>query len=483
MNQKIRFLISASVLVMGCPLFADDPSGRDAESAKPSQRNWWQWRGPLGTGEAPGGNPPTTWSETQNIRWKVELPGSGLSTPIIWGDRVYVQMAIPTDRKVETNDKEDVEGTSDQKDRADVDRRPNQEGREAGRDRGRRGGGERERSGPDTIHRFVIMALDRETGKTVWERTLRDELPHEGSHGDGSLAPSSPVTDGDHIFAYFGSRGLYALDMSGNVIWEKDFGDMRTRNGFGEGSSPALHGDTLVITWDHEDDSFIVALDSKSGSPKWKVDRDEPTSWATPVVVTSEGRRQVLVNGSNRMRGYDLSSGKLYWECAGMTANAIPTPVIDGDLAFFMSGFRGSALLAIDYANASGDIAGTDAVRWTYAEKGTPYVPSPLLYQGDLYFLDTNKAILSCVDGRTGQSHYAKKRLEEFQGVYASPVAADGRVYLPCRDGKTAVFASGAEFKLLATNSLDDSFSASPAIVGGQLFLRGLKNLYCIEGG
>ncbi len=465
-------------------------------------KNWASWRGPTANGVSPHGNPPVEWSEEKNILWKIPIPGDGLSTPIVWGDLVYLQTAIKTDQKVEAAEKPaaaDEEGRGQRQERAarrgsragrgEGEGRPNRAGRGQGGPPGnranRRGPGGRGRGGfggrsnPTNIHQFAIMAYDRRTGKKVWEHTVREELPHQGSHRDGSLASASPVTDGEHIYAYFGSRGLYCFDMKGKLIWEKDFGDQRIRAGFGEGSSPALYGDTIVVNWDHEGDSFIVALDKKTGDQRWKVDRDESTSWSTPVIVEAKGKPQVVVAATNRTRAYDLATGNVVWECSGMTPNTIPSPVANDELVIVMSGYRGAMVQAIRYADAKGDITDSAAITWKH-DKGTPYVPSPLLYDDTLYFLANTRNILSCFNTKTGTKNYVQQRLEGVQGVYAAPVAANGRVYIAGRNGTTAVLRHGATFELLATNKLDDRFDASPAIAGDELFLRGRKNLYCI---
>lgn len=434
-----------------------------ADPGLEGEKYWGQWRGPVGTGVAPHGDPPIEWSESQNVRWKVEIPGRGHATPIVWGDRVYIQTAIRTEREATAEESA---------------KRPSQEGK------GRHGGGGRSWMGtsePTNIHEFAILALDRRTGKTLWQKSLCERLPHEGGHRDGSQASNSPVTDGEHILAYFGSRGLYCLDMKGQVVWKKDFGTMQTRMGFGEGSSPALYGDTVVVNWDHEGESFIVALDKKTGQQRWKVARDEPTSWATPLIVDHDGKRQVITSATSLIRSYDLDSGKLLWKCGGMTTNVIPSPVRGHGLVYATSGFRGTALLAIRYGDAKGDITDSAAVVWKYDGRGTPYVPSPLLLDDTLYFLDNNKAILSCVDAVSGRAHYSKKRLEPVKGVYASPVGARDRVYIAGRNGTTAVIQHGREFKMLAANKLEESFAASPAIVDGEIYLRGEKYLYCIS--
>ncbi|RJP36257.1 MAG: hypothetical protein C4547_07760 [Phycisphaerales bacterium] len=416
------------------------------------ERFWPAWRGPHSSGAAPKASPPTTWSEQKNVRWKIELPGEGSNSPIVWGDRVYVQAAIRTEKKGEPAP-------------------PPAQGQ-----RGGFGGGPR----PEHVYQFVILAYERRTGREVWRHVAREEQPHEGSHRDGSLAPSSAVTDGRQLFAYFGSRGLYCFDMNGKLQWERDLGDMKTRNGFGEGASPALSDDSVVLTWDHEGDSFITALDRTTGAPRWKKDRDEATSWATPLIIDTKSGRQVVAPGTKAVRAYDLATGEEVWQCRGLTANCIPSPVAHGPLLIVMSGFRGQAALAIRPDAARGDITDGASVVWKFSE-ATPYVPSPLLFGNELYFLDNNKAILTCLNAATGEVHYKQQRLEGASGgIYASPVGAGDHVYLPARDGTTFVLKRGPRFEIVATNKLDDGFDASPALVDGELYLRGEKHLYCI---
>ena len=409
------------------------------------ETNWPTWRGPEANGVAHNANPPTDWSEEKNVRWKVEIPGLGLATPIIWGDRIFILTAVETDQAVEMESKPQ-------------------------RSRGKM---------PDRVLQFTTLAISRKDGSTLWKKVSRVAAPHEGTHGTASWASNSGVTDGQHFYAYFGSHGIYCYDLDGNLKWEKDLGDMRTRNGFGEGSSPLLYEDKVIINWDHEDESFIAALDKSTGEQIWKVDRDEPTSWTTPIVVQSEGKPQVIVSGYNRVRSYDPADGKLIWECAGMTLNVVPTPLFHNGLVYVASGFRGNALMAIRLAGASGDITGTSSVVWKY-EKDTPYVPSPVLYKDQIYFLKTNTEIVSCLDAANGTEIYGKERLTDIQGIYASPVAAADRIYFVGRSGTSVVLAYGSEYKVLAVNKLDDQFDASPAIAGDELFLRGHKYLYCL---
>jgi outer membrane protein assembly factor BamB len=291
------------------------------------------------------------------------------------------------------------------------------------------------------------------------------------------------VTDGQHVYAFFGSRGLYCLDMSGELKWKSDLGKMNTKHGHGEGSSPVLHGNTLVVNWDHERESFVVAFDKRTGAQLWKVTRDELTSWATPIVVENGGKPQLIVSGTKRIRGYELSSGKLVWECGGMSANVVASPVADESMVYAGSSYEKRKIMGIRYEGATGDLTGTDQVVWESVQ-GTPYVPSPLLYAGALYFLAHYQGVLSRVEARTGKLQPGRLRLEDLRNIYASPIGADGRIYITDLDGSTLVISNDESPKLLAFNRLDDSFSASAAAVGSELFLRGRKFLYCIsEGG
>jgi len=421
-------------------------------TANPSSNNekyWPQWRGPVANGVAPLANPPLQWSEEKNIRWKIEIPGKGSSSPIVWGDRIYITTAIATEKAAAPPVTQ-----------------------ESGNQR-RRG------IAPTNVQKFVLLALSRRDGKIIWQQTAIEALPHEGTHPDGTWASNSPITDGEHIFADFGSRGIYGYDMNGKLQWKKDLGDMATRNGFGEGSSPALHGNTLVLNWDNENGSFIVALDKRTGKELWRVNRDEPTTWATPLVVLHEGKPQVIANATNRVRSYDLANGNLIWECSGTTLNAVPSPVAAEGMVYVTAGFRGSALYAIRLADAKGDLSNSAAMVWKY-DQDTPYVPSPLLYDGKLYFLKVNTGILSCFNAKTGEPHYSRQRLEGIANIYASPVGAADRVYLVGRDGTTMVIKNSASFEVLATNKLNDGIDASPALVDNEMYLRGKKFLYCI---
>ena len=428
-SRMLRLLVACLVL---SGVVAAAAGGGSSPAGAEGLAFWPQWRGPLGIGVAPHADPPLEWGPSTNVAWKVTLPGIGKSSPIVWKDRVYLTTAVP---------------------------------------------GTQGAAGPVD---FTVLAFERATGGEVWRKVVRSEVPHEGTHRDGTYASGSALTDGQRLYAYFGSRGLYAMDFAGTVLWEKDFGDMQTRNGFGEGNSPALHDGTLVVIWDHEGDDFVVALDAATGQERWRRERDEPTTWATPLIVSHDGRSQVIVNGTNQVIAYDLASGDTIWETGGTTMNVIPSPVAGDGMVYAMAGFRGNMLRAIKLGDAKGELNGPPGEAWTY-ERDTPYVPSPLLYQGKLYFLKSNSGILTCLDAATGTVHYTS-RLEEAPNVYASPVAAEGRIYIVGREGTTVVLKAGPEFQVLATNALGEPTDASPALVETQIYLRTSQHLYRIQG-
>jgi outer membrane protein assembly factor BamB len=426
--------------------------------------DWPQWRGPAGTGAADSGSPPTQWSEQENVRWKVAVPGAGSSSPILLGDRVYVTTAMKTDRTVERA-------------AADAAATPTEEtpAPAGGRRGGRRFGGG---PAPTNYYAFMVMAYDRASGEELWRTTVTEQVPHESGHETNTFASSSPVTDGQRLYVSFGSRGVYCLDLDGKVLWSRDLGRMQTRAQFGEGSSATVYDGRVVVTFDHEGDSFIVALNAKNGDELWRQPRDEPTNWATPLITEFDGRTQVITNGSPRVRSYDLATGELLWECGGQAQNPIPTPVRCGDNVIAMTGFRGYAIYSIPL-DSQGDVTGSSTIAWS-ADDAASYVPSPALYQGQLYFIKANNGILMARDAETGDVVIKETRLPEITSVYASPVAADGRVYVTGRDGTTVVLKHGSQFEVLAVNKLDDEIDGSAAVADGALYLRGKNFLYCI---
>lgn len=436
------WMLALSLLTLAAPptAAADEPSDSAVFAA-----SWPNWRGPRQDGSAPQANPPVEWSDTKNVEWKLEIPGEGHATPVVWNDRIFLLTAVETDETAE---------------------RPAADP-------------EAKTVPPDHIYQFLVMCIDRTTGREIWRRETCRSVPREGRHTTNTYASGSPVTDGRHVYAFFGSRGVYCLDLDGQVIWQQDLGEMRTRNGWGEGASPALASGHLIVNWDAEEGSFIIALDAATGQTRWKAERPEPTSWATPLVVEFNGRHQVIVNGTERVRSYDLATGEVLWECGGQTVNAIPSPVQFEDLAIAMSGYRGSAVFAIPLS-AQGDVTDSPQIAWQYHES-TPYVPSPVVVGNRIYFTRGNNGILTCLNARTGELVFGPERLPAAENIYASPVAAQGRIYFVGRDGTTVVVADTDSFKVLAVNPLNQPVDASPVLVGDQLLLRSANHLFSIR--
>ena len=410
---------------------------------------WPRWRGPNENGVAKG-TAPIEWSDTKNIVWKANIPGRGHSSPVLWGDLVFLTTAVPANPVAEAT---------------------------AGGGGGGRGAGGGFGAGVE--HKFVVMALDRKTGKTVWEKTLVTATPHEGYHFRyGSFASNSPITDGKLVYAFFGSRGIYALDLKGNVVWEKTFGKMRMRLGFGEGVPTVLDGDRLLLNFDQEDGSYLLVLDKTTGKEIWKVERQEASSWSPPSVVTVGGRKQIVVAASSKVRSYDYLTGKVIWECAGLGSNVIPAPVFHNNTVIVMSGHRDPNRMAIKLGR-DGDLTGTDAVVWSNT-KGNSYTPSPVLYEGKLYFV-TDNGILSAINATTGDLYY-QERLPGTYSLKASLVAANGNLYVSTEQGDVLVVKMGEKFEVVATNKMtDEFFIATPAIADGEMYLRGKNTLYLIR--
>lgn len=335
-------------------------------------------------------------------------------------------------------------------------------------------------SGLPTLE-FKLLCFDRNDGKLLWQRTATVAKPHQGTHETNGFASASPCTDGRHVYAHFGSRGLYCYAMNGELKWQRDdFGQMETLHGFGEGSSPTLVGDMILVPWDHRGPSALYALDKRTGRTIWKADRDEPTEWATPLVVEYSGRKQVVMNGQNLARSYDLKTGKELWHCGGQTARPIASPVAGNGLVFIGSGYQGSFLGAFRL-DGEGDIQGTNKVVWVL-NHDTPDVSSPLLSSGRLYFHKGKTGQLSCVDAATGKPHYFARRIQGLGNTYASPIAAGGYVYLTARSGTTVVIKDADELSIVATNTVDETVGATPAPVDHELFVRGDTHLFCIAG-
>jgi outer membrane protein assembly factor BamB len=416
-------------------------------------QNWPQWRGPSSSGACSECNPPLEWNEDKNIKWKIEIPGKGYSTPIIWEDQMFLTTAIATDRKGNYS--------SWFKNLFDF------------------GSGE-ETIQAENIHQFVVLSLNCNDGNIIWQCKVREQVPLVNTHATGSWASHSAVTDGECVYAYFGSHGLYCLDLQGNLLWERDFGKMDKDEGFGEGSTPALYEDKLVILRDHEGQSKLIILNKRTGKTAWEVNRDANTSWSSPLVVDVLGKPQIITTETNWVRSYDLNSGRLLWECSGLSGYPIPTPIMSNGIIYVMNGYEGHSVFAIRPEGAAGNITGSKSIIWSYT-KSAPYTPSALLVDDLLYFLKDERGRLTCLDAKNGKEFYFSKRLRGTGYVLASPVGTKERVYIVGQKGKTYVVNHGPKFKVLAVNELDDLFAASPAIVNDNLYLRGTKYLYCIS--
>lgn len=411
--------------------------------------NWGHWRGPIGNGVAPNAKPPIEWSDTKNVKWKVAIPGRGSGSPVIWENRVFVVTAVS-------------EG-----------------GSSAPSSRPQRGS---RRRGAVALSKtsFRILCFDRNSGEKLWEKTATEAVPHQAVHSTNNFASASPCTDGKHVYAFFGSRGLFCYTVEGKFVWKRDdFGKMMTRNGFGEGSSPTIAGDKIIVPWDHEGPSALFALNKLTGKTIWKTDRDEPTNWSTPLIVSHQDKQQIVMNGQNHAAAYDLETGKELWKCGGQTQRPCASAVYADGLVYVGSGFRGAYLGAFT-PDGAGDIEGTKHVVWSI-DRDTPDVASPLLVNGRLYFHKGKTGMISCHDAKTGKPHYTATRVSGLSSIYASPVAAGGYVFLTGRSGKTVVLKDGNEFQIVATNSLGETVDATPAPVDNQLFIRGEKHLFCIE--
>jgi outer membrane protein assembly factor BamB len=397
--------------------------------AVPAARaDWPHWRGDGGSGGSLSATPPVTFGPEQNLRWKAEIPGRGSSSPVVVGDRVFVTTAVP------------VEGASGELD-------------------------------------FRLVCLDRTTGREAWSRSCVKTVPHEGTHETNGFASASPCTDGERVYAHFGSRGLHCFTVAGEHLWSRDFGDMTVRHGFGEGSSPTLAGEMIVVPWDHEGPSMLVAVEKRTGKTVWETPRDEPTCWATPLVVADPGgTEQVVMNGENAARGYDLATGRELWRCGGQTQRPCASAVAADGTAFIGSGFRGAFFGAFDLAGR-GDLKGGPHVLWT-KQAGTPDVASPLLSGGRLFYYKEKSGLLTCLDAKTGTAHYETARIPGVARTYASPVAAAGHVYLTDRSGRITVIADGPTLRVVAENDVGEGVDATPAPAGDSLFVRGERHLF-----
>ena len=379
------------------------------------------------------GDAPLHWSDKEHIAWKATVPGRGFSSPVVWGNQIFLTTAVP------------MSGT-----------------------------------GGLTEHQFKVMSFDRKTGKLVWEKTPRTATPHQMHHQQyGSFASNSPLTDGKNLYAFFGSRGLYCYTLAGELVWQKDFGQLRMFMNFGEGAWTALDGDKLIVLLDHEGESFLVALDKSTGRELWRTPRQGNTNWSGPYITTVNGRKQIIVSATRESVGYELETGKPVWSAKGLGQNTIPAPIAYDGLVLVMSGYRNPNLMAIKLGR-EGDLTGTDAIVWQN-QRGNSYTASPVLHDGKFYFV-TDNGTLSCFDAKTGKPYYQQERLPKPYNFKASPVGANGKLYLASENEDVIVVRMGEKYEVLATNTLtDQTFIATPAILDGEIYLRGQNTLFCIR--
>ncbi|HEV2947291.1 MAG TPA: PQQ-binding-like beta-propeller repeat protein [Gemmataceae bacterium] len=423
------------------------------------QDNWPQFRGPNAAGLAPeGAHLPETWSTTQNVAWKVEIPGRGLSSPIVWGDRIFVTSCLT-------------------------------EGKTPVAKKGLYFGGEQFKP-PTDLHRWAVYCVDLNAGKIRWETVVHKGAPKSTHHIKNSYASETPVTDGERVYAYFGNVGIFCLDMNGKELWHKDLGVFKTRFGWGTAASPVLHQDRLYIVNDNEEKSFLIALNKKTGQEIWRVDRpDEKSNWATPFIWENELRTEIITCGSGSVRSYDLN-GKLLWELKGLSSITIPTPITRFGLLYLGSGYvlekdNFKPLYAIR-PGASGDISlGKEESSNAYVvwrqKSAAPYNPSFLIY-GDYLYVLKDMGTLDCYDARTGKEIYKGQRIGPAANAFtSSPWAYADKVFCLSEDGDTFAVQAGPNFKLLGKNSLGEMTLTTPALTKDSLIIRTDTKLYRIR--
>jgi outer membrane protein assembly factor BamB len=417
--------------------------------------NWPQFRGPGALGVADNPDLPDHWGTNENVAWKIEVPGRGWSSPIVWGERVFLT-TVTSEGEVEPPKK------------------------------GLYFGGERPEISKAT-HRWLVLCLDLKSGRELWRQEAYRGTPPSTLHLKNTYASETPVTDGERVYARFGNVGVFCYDFEGRKLWSTNWPPVKTRNGWGSAASPVLHKDRLFIVNDNDEKAFAVALDARTGRELWRVDRDEKSNWATPYIWQNEQRTELITPGTRKVRSYDLD-GKLLWELGGMSSIVIPTPFSQSGLLYVCSGYVGDKtrpVFAIK-PGASGDISlkpgetNNAFVAW-YQPTAAPYNPSPLLY-GNYFYVLYDFGFLACHDARTGAPIYEKQRIRpEPTSFTASPWAANGKIFALSEDGDTFVFQAGPEYRLLHRNSLDEMCMATPAVAGDRLLIRTLTKLYCFR--
>ena len=460
--------------------------------------DWPQFRG-NGSGVSSETEAPTEWSADKNVLWKTRIPGVGWSQPIVSGDKIFVTTAVTENQKKPSSGAFGGGGFG-------------KSGPGGGGKGGPPGGGfGKGGAPPNVVYQFQVLCLDRKTGNILWKETALEGKPKIATHGSNTYATETPVTDGEHVYAYFGMHGVYCYDLKGKQIWKKDLGAYSMMAGWGTAASPVLVDDRLIIQCDNEEKSFIVALDKKDGKELWRTPRSERTTWCTPIVWRNKQRTEVVAIGS-KVRSYDPADGKMLWELSIGGGQCSVSPTADDEMLYVGAGGGGmggggfgkgpmgdgggggggfgmrgggGALFAVK-AGAKGDITpksgekSSDGVAWSEPKAGLG-MASPLLCKGYIYVLERNGGLINCFDAKTGKAAYTKERIAGARSFWASPVALNDKIYCLDDDGNTYVIQAGAEFKQLGKNTIKEMTWSSPAVADGALFLRGVDNLYCIQ--
>jgi len=441
---------------MRCWLLA--PACAVALACAAADGNWPQFRGPSASGIGDGASPPVQWDATKgtNILWTAEIPGLAVSSPVVWGDRIYVTTAISSDPQ--QTFRTGLYGDTD--------------------------------SAPDrSPHKWKVLALDKKTGKLLWEQMAHQGTPKTKRHPKSSQSSPTPATDGKVVIAYFGSEGLFAYSVDGKLLWKKDLGLQNAGwffdpdSEWGAGSSPVIYKNTVILQCDRQKDSFVAAFGLKDGKELWRTARAEIPAWGTPTIVSGEGRTEVVTNGTKAIRGYDADTGKELWKLGPNSEITCTTPVSSHGLIFVTAGYPPVQPIYAIKTGSAGDLTlkdgqdSSDAIAWS-KKTGGSYLPSPLVY-GDQLYLINNNGILTAYEAKTGNRVY-QQRVGVGSSFVSSPVAAAGKLYIASEQGDVFVVKAGAAYQLLAKNSVDEPVLATPALAGDLLIVRGAKHLFAI---
>jgi len=455
---RILYIITISIFIAHCSK-EDYRSVEKSYNPIPGSGNWPSFRGEFAGGVADGQNFPDTWDpkSSKNIKWKTLIPGLAHSSPVIWENNIFVTSAVSS--RENSTFRPGLYGDGD-----------------ASEDR--------------SVHQWRVYCLDKKSGKILWDHTANEGIPKDRRHIKSTYANSTPVTDGKYVIAFFGSEGLYAYDVNGKLLWEKDLGRLDVgaydapEYEWGPASSPIIYKNLVIVQCDSQDESFIIACDIKTGETIWRTTRDELPSWGTPTIFKNSQRVELVTNSSNFIYGYNPDMGVELWRLGGSSKITAPTPVYFGDLIIVCSG-RGpeSPIFAIR-AGAIGNISlkeeksASKHVAWSVMKRG-PYMPTPIIYRGYLYSINNNGR-LDCYDFETGEQIYREKISHRGSGFSASPVAADGKLYFSSEDGDIFVVKAGPDFEEIAKNDMGELLMASPAISDKLLYIRAQNHLFAI---